>query len=211
MSKGVPGSTGGHGTYARYKHGCHCDPCRAAQRRRQKETRLKALRGQPIWVPRIGTTRRVRALARIGWASTAVGERLGISGSAITDVTTARNPMMLAETAMRIRAVYEDLCMTIGPSSGARRFATRKGWPPPLAWDDGTIDDPDATPFIGTSSEYVHADDLEDLIRWGGTYKSIEARLGIGHDGIYHRVRNRPELLAMLHRNADGLGIGGAA
>jgi DNA-directed RNA polymerase specialized sigma24 family protein len=53
------------------------------------------------------------------------------------------------DTAAKVRALYNELSMTPGPSPRSRRLAKAKGWPPPLAFDDETIDDPDVQPNRG--------------------------------------------------------------
>jgi predicted DNA-binding protein (UPF0251 family) len=47
-------------------------------------------------------------------------------------------------TAARVARLYDLLSMRPGPSPIAKRRALAKGWAPPLAWDDDTIDDPRA-------------------------------------------------------------------
>lgn len=55
-------------------------------------------------------------------------------------------------TARLVRRLYDRLSMTPAPASRgatrARNDARRKGWFPPLAWDDDTIDDPVAVPCL---------------------------------------------------------------
>ena len=48
----------------------------------------------------------------------------------------------------RIADAYDELSMRQGPSVRNRRL----GYPPPLAWDDETIDDPRARPKGATSA-----------------------------------------------------------
>jgi hypothetical protein len=70
--------------------------------------------------------------------------------------------VLLRTTADAITRVYDELSMTVpqddeagrSPRAGRihdrqRRLAARRGWAPPLAWDDDTIDDPAATPATG--------------------------------------------------------------
>ncbi|WP_295694431.1 hypothetical protein, partial [Lapillicoccus sp.] len=49
----------------------------------------------------------------------------------------------------QVRQVYDRLSMTPGPSPTARARAAARGYAPPLAWDDDTIDDPRALPDLG--------------------------------------------------------------
>ncbi len=148
MSRGIPGSTPGHGTPARYSAGCRCAPCSAATARRQSRYRLDVLTGNPHMLNAVGTRRRIQALSAIGWTYGDLAERLGVTRSAVHHLTDER-PRIEATTARRITALYDRLSMTPGPSAITRARALAAGWPPPLAWDDDTIDDPTAKPSLG--------------------------------------------------------------
>jgi hypothetical protein len=63
-----------------------------------------------------------------------------------------------------VREVYERLCMTLPTDRYAKRtraHAARKGWAPPLAWDD--IDDPAERP-AGRYNERRHHDDIDPAV-----------------------------------------------
>lgn len=91
-----------------------------------------------------GTVRRIRAMQAMGWPLREIGSRAGgIQASNLgTIVCSGRG--VYAETARRIAAVYDELSMLPGPSARSRSMALSRGWLPPLAWDDDTIDDPAA-------------------------------------------------------------------
>lgn len=89
-------------------------------------------------VPALGTLRRVQALVAIGWTIAELARRLDIPRLRL-DRLDERSHVQ-AQTARAVDALFRELCMTPGPSNRARRAAERKGWPPPLAWDD--IDNP---------------------------------------------------------------------
>lgn len=100
-----------------------------------------------------GTGRRLQALVAIGWSMSRLGERLGISVTNMGRVV-AGEPVTAAR-ALAVRALFEELWNK--PQEGhdqrsrisanrARNYAKARCWVPPMAWDDETIDDPNATP-----------------------------------------------------------------
>ncbi len=85
------------------------------------------------------------------------------------DTDTAANLLHRTRVRLRtdraVRELYELLWDIAPPAKTAQQrrnitrakaMAERYGWPPPLAWDDDTIDDPDAQPQAG---EPVDVDD----------------------------------------------------
>lgn len=53
-----------------------------------------------------------------------------------------------------VRAVYDDLSTTQGPSAKTRAWAVKLRYAPPAAWDDGDMDDPYAIPAPGYEDRY---------------------------------------------------------
>lgn len=98
------------------------------------------------FVPAIGTRRRIRALLRMGWPHAELRARSGVY-TAVT--ATQAGDWVAKATHDAIAATYNALAMTPGPSERARGRAAKSGYPPPLAWDDDSIDDPAALPNIG--------------------------------------------------------------
>ena len=97
-----------------------------------------------------GTTRRLRALVAIGYTQSDLCARLGITDANGTGLfTAARRSRVRVTTACQVAGLYDELSMTPGPSEAARNRAHRKGWMPPLAWDDDTIDSHEAQPNPG--------------------------------------------------------------
>ena len=118
-----------------------CKSHYAADRKRRE------LLGQ--WIPRtasVGVTRRLRALNALGYSQQDLADRLGTHYSWICKLMSNSRQQVNPDTVTRIADLYNQLSMTPGPSERARRAARIKGWAPPLAWDDDTIDNPDATP-----------------------------------------------------------------
>ena len=123
----------------------------------------------PRVVSPIGVTRRLRALAALGWTARAVAEASGLHLDTIKSWRRGQVTEIHGITSA-VLAVYDDLSMrTPMPIDRYERAAVsniagrarRDNWPPPLAWDDDTIDDPAATPDTGT-----HVRGSLDLDEW---------------------------------------------
>jgi hypothetical protein len=132
-----------HGTDAGYNAGCSCTRCRAAHARAHKRSRYKP---SPL-VPSLGSHRRIQALARLGWSAREISRRLGRERSFIQKVMTRAT--LEQATVDAIGRLYDDLSMTWCTAPTAARVAATaraRGWPPPLAWDDEDLDNPDGQP-----------------------------------------------------------------
>lgn len=102
-----------------------------------------------------GTVRRLRALVTIGYPQAHLAAELGVHPGNFSTLILRANHV-LASRARAVRALYDRLWNIPGPSSRARADAARRGWFPPLAWNDDTIDDPSATPDVdGVDEEEV--------------------------------------------------------
>ena len=150
-----------HGTKAGYQahsrlRNTPCQPCRDAAARYKAQRELDQLNGKP---PRghspVGPQRRLRALRALGYDSADLSRYLGEPRNIVRAWGRDR-AYMLRSTAERISVMYEDLSMRLPPTETtsqrvkvgkARAYAKREGWAPPLAWDEDTIDDPDAQPI----------------------------------------------------------------
>jgi hypothetical protein len=176
-----------HGNMTAYtRYGCRCLDAREDKRIYVKLGQL-GLRA-PRLVDGVGTQRRLRALAAIGWTHADIAAHMGKSMSAVERMARCCGPRVRVVTAEAVKQVYEKLSMTPGPSALVRMHAERHGWPPPLAWDDDLIDDPDATPHLGVRRARARADVAEDarfLAGTGMTTRGIAARLGVSE----HYVR----------------------
>ncbi|HMM96542.1 hypothetical protein [Phycicoccus sp.] len=117
--------------------------------RRTTARRVAALRFADVFeqesgnVPSIGTIRRIQALMAIGWRKSDL-EAAGVPASNL--ITRPDREWVAATGWRRTRDVYDRLSMTPGPSQVCRDRARARGYLPPLAWDDDTIDDPRAVP-----------------------------------------------------------------
>lgn len=168
-----------HGTmtaYTRYR--CRCADA-LADKRLYVKLGAAGVR-QPRLIDAIGTRRRLQALAAIGWTHADIAARMGKTAHAVEKM--GCYPKVQVATAAAVKHVYAELCMTPGGSDGARRFAARQGWAPPLAWDDDTIDDPAAKPDLGSRRARTRADLAEEarfLFQFGTASKVVAQRLGV--------------------------------
>lgn len=194
-----------HGVNAGYMAGCRGACCKKAhaEYRRGLRARQYIARG-PMTIPALGTQRRIRALQAIGWRITDIAEALdlGVHRGVCAPLWQLMNrEHTTRNTAERVNALYEQWSMTPGPAFVRNRgMSERKGYLPPLAWDD--IDDPAEQPRRGTnhtckddvdpvvvdrvlSGDRLHmttAERREVVIRargLGWSYLQIEARTGI--------------------------------
>jgi hypothetical protein len=154
-----------------------------------------------------GTRRRLRALAVMGWPSTAIARRLGVTREHVNDLTN-RDGGVQTRTVKRIREVYLQLWNIRPEDHGVlpyvarqtRERATAKGWHPAAVWDD--IDNPAEEPKYGLQSPRQSAivEDAEELARHGLTREAIAQRLGVSWGTVlkaHHRAGTPvPEMAA---------------
>lgn len=180
-------------------------PGKPASRRitRKTETALLAVTVDRVgveqhgWVDGTGTRRRFRALVALGWPARTLGARLGFSTRTNWSMTSPEIPerqRIRASTRDAVRALYDELSLTVPPRSRyrtiARNIAAARGWAPPMAWDDDSIDDPAAVPFAGDVDEDLvddlaveHVLDGHSMTLTGATLEDAALRLAeAGHD-----------------------------
>lgn len=157
-----------------------------------------------------GAVRRIQALVALGWSQSKIAARVGILRSNFTDLAQGRTGISVARE-KAVRELYAEWSMTLPPqeewrdkiaANRSRNYAAAHGWQPPLAWDDETIDDPSAVPYVTTGEDLVAVDhaaverrmagdkavaltkpERAELVRrmlaQGVTWKDIERRTGI--------------------------------
>lgn len=144
-----------------------------------------------------GTVRRLRALACLGYSVSDIAEASGRSKKALEELRRGGEGAQYVhgDTALAVARVYDALWMT--PKSGRGlnaqtrghigqtiRSAARQGWVPPLAWDDATIDDPDAVPEGAGYKPGPRIEQVRELEALGLTRAGIAARLGVTQNAI---------------------------
>jgi len=153
----VPGCPAArHHSASAYYYGCKSPEARKRRSEQRKRSDYMARRGLPARVSAVGFIRRYRALCCMGWTTDQQIELAGIR----FDVThILRRGHIHRSTHEAMVALYEQLWNSPGPSRRTRLLAERKGWLPPMAWDDDEIDNPEHIP-----SEQVFRDHAEALV-----------------------------------------------
>lgn len=100
------------------------------------------------FVPKWPAVRRIHALLALGWPHHAQYEQCGIRTHLVCSQS---GKWITVRTSERISAMYDKLQGTVGPSRRTAGRALKRGYVPPLGWDD--IDDPDEWPTVETVSD----------------------------------------------------------
>jgi hypothetical protein len=139
-----------HGTEsAARNHGCCCPDAVEEKRRNDRYYKYRRARaGRPLKVTAIGSTRKLQALAAIGFSARYLAPRVPLDVTKLVDIRQGTAAVVRLVTHQRIDAVFEELCTADGPSTQARLRAARKGWFGPEVWPGGSIDNPGARPII---------------------------------------------------------------
>lgn len=199
MTRGIPGTTPGHGTTARART-CRCAACLTAKARYDK---WRSLHDRTRLDP-TGPVRRLRALYAIGWSAVQIADELGVTAEAVR-ARVRSDRRIERDTAAQIDAVYRRLSMTPGPSTRARRIAERRGYAPPLAWDN--IDDLDERPDLGERSRGTDLDEWLWLVRSGEDPSRAAERLDVTLHAIeraaYRNNRTDVTAIANAARHAE--------
>lgn len=177
--------------------------------RRQKVTprtmqRVLAVTAPPAtrrngYVDATASRRRLQALAVMGWSTRQIAARLGnLDAQSYQFIQSGRNKTIRRRTEQAIAALYDELWDQRGPSARTSGLAVRKGWLPPLAWDDDTIGDPAATghgagwePRKRDRADLV--EDFTEMRRAGTSFAGCAMRLGMTEMALeraLYRARN---------------------
>ena len=158
------------------------------------------LTNPPAHMDPTGAVRRVRALVAVGFTQERIAIEIGGGQCNLWKYLTGTAAWVTPEKFARIDAAFRNLGQLpapTGPSAlRARRRAARRGWLPPMAWDDHTIDDPAAQPDVTVlrpakpksvlqdfETEYL---ELRDYVRLSDVL--IAERLGITYDTLITRL-----------------------
>lgn len=125
---------------------------RTVQARTARRLLRVTLESAPTGTSRVDATatrRRVQALGAMGWSLSVIAGDSGVTVAEVSAIRNGHKREVFASTAEAIGRVYDARSM-IAPSGPAaeraRAEAARRGFAPPLAWDDDTIDNPKARP-----------------------------------------------------------------
>ena len=187
-----------HGSTRGYSAGCREACCKRAHALDVKLSRLRKVEGRPRAIPVQGTQRRIQALMAMGWTSHDIADAAGLCHRAkVTSILNGQKGRpavwVTQSTRDRIAAVYDTLSMRLPDMTRGRQrtrtIAARKGYAPPLAWDDiDTGDLPEPEPKRDGRVR-CYCDDVEHLLYLGESADMIAARLGIGRDIVLLHVR----------------------
>lgn len=127
-----------HGTYAGHNAGCRQECCTTAARNYQKRRIYDLHNGIQRTVPALGAHRRLRALCALGWSFRDIADRSPVTRQAIHEWH--RRDTITSRVHLLIASVYDEMSMMPPPqgqyADRQRSLAARRGWVPPLAWDD---------------------------------------------------------------------------
>jgi hypothetical protein len=190
----------------------------SARIRPETEQRLLATKldlAGGVKVPFVGTRRRLQALVATGWSIGQISARTGLDRQRLDGAINGRD--IVQSTADAVNAAYDELWNQAPPQSNqreriavsrSRKRAALNGWAPPMAWDDDSIDDPNATPDLGEQRnapgrKRIHLEDVEFLVDNGHTLRQIAHRLNVQKSAIEHACArsDRRDLLERMKRN----------
>jgi hypothetical protein len=96
--------------------------------------------------PAFHATRRLQALATMGWSIKEIARLSGLSVARLRDLRFGSADSVYRDTGLRIFRIYDELADQQGPCERTKRYASKMGWCGPLAWD--SIDDQREKPGI---------------------------------------------------------------
>lgn len=169
-------------------------PTTAAKVLRIKVKQIASRTSRPFaepFVPRIGTTRRIQALLRMGWSHAAMRERCGIY---TTNLLHQQGRWVARSTHDAVAAMYRDWSHQRGPSETTARRALRRGYASPADWSDIDHDeapqletdvDVESEAGIYLLDEYAHLTDL-----------------GVSHEQACRQLGVTPDAIAKAHQRS---------
>jgi len=137
------------------------------------------------YMPREGAARKIRALAAAGHELRSIAAELGMKPQALANIIHDYKPSagrVTRKTWDKVDDLYQRLHMTPGPSSRTKAIAAKRGWPPPLAWDD--IDDPNETPTDWHYRPPTRLEQFDALVERGAGLTEILRDLRVGRDAL---------------------------
>jgi len=175
--------------------------------RQQNANSLLNIRPQDVvtgYTDATGTRRRIQALMAIGWTQLSLGPHFGCHPRYVTYLM--RRPSVYGTTAVNVAAAYDRLWnkeplrhgVPLGPSNWVRNYARTQGWPPPAAWDDDAIDDPNRGPETGEGIEMSRRElaqyrlgEIEFLSSFNVPEHEIADRLGMSREYVRDLIRDQ--------------------
>lgn len=132
----------------------------------------------------VGIGRRLDALAWMGWSRNDIADRIGVSSRTLWRAKSRQ--VVAARVARLVSEFYDQNSHIEGPSYVARGLAIKAGAAPPAAWDEHSIDDPDAQP-VGVrpsmprarSAKRIYLDDIIRLREAGTSWRQMGLTIGV--------------------------------
>lgn len=136
------------------------------------------------FVPAIGARRRIQALLAMGWTHQLITDHMTGCKQISHVALNQRGNWIARATHDAVVAAYEALSMKLGPSERTRERAKARGYAPPLAWDEGDLDNPEAVANIGNQQRAagrpgVDLDEWALLVRTGESPERAADRCGV--------------------------------
>lgn len=163
-------------------------------------------------VDAVGLTRRVRALAAIGYTDVEIAASAGMRQCNLWKYFSGTAVWARRDTYVRMDAAYRQLVAQPRPSGWvsdrARRRAVKRGWAPPGAWVESSIDDPKASPaaWLFKQARLPEGEAWLELVverrQLGRSDERIADEFGIELESLYRRFDR-----AGLPRQYGRLGI----
>lgn len=194
-----------HGREWDYRRGCRCPDAREEHRlysKRRREGRLA-----PTYLDATGTQRRIQGLMRMGWSGLLIERQAGVPAGTCGQVM--QRATVKHATIAAIKAAYDILWATTGPSTRTQRRAEAAGYAPPLAWDDDTIDDPSAAPHTPSRDRSAHYDESRVIRACRGEvpYDQLwPAERAEAVRRLNRALKTDGEIAEILHAEHDAIG-----
>ena len=148
---------------------------------------------------RLGITRRIQALRATGWSTVQISRLTGLNTVTVRAIGLDETRRITPATAQAVYAAYQRAAYRQPPSrrpdeirvvTQVRADAKRRGWAPPMAWDDIDHDDRPKGIRRGRSGP-IDLDDVLRLLRAGVAPEEVADRVGVQVSSLGRRLRRQ--------------------
>lgn len=143
------------------------------------------------YMPALGTQRRLRALVASGYQQKDLAARMGMSWQTVSGAVNGNHPYVLMSTAAAVDELFRELQLIPGGDGRAKLWAQRRGWYPPLAWDEDDLDKPSARPQTSMKVSDTWFRQYTSLRARGFNMGQVAARMGIHPATLSKRLSGR--------------------
>ncbi len=147
-----------------------------------------------------GTQRRIQALVAAGYPLAEIARQLGKDPRGFGRLL--EQPMVVKNTAEAVQRLYQQIWDQPPPQVGfrpqtraeqARRLADRRGWAPPLAWNDEDLDRPEGRPAEGWQRKNLRGSARAAALTEDATW--LMSQLGLTREQAAERMGVRLDIL----------------